>query len=192
MPLLHTRGVRAGYNGRVVVTLPDLEVSAGDRVVISGPNGCGKTTALKTLAHLLPAVEGTVAGPGPGVGGAVYVHPSPFLFAGSGEHNVLLGAHGDASAARDALDALKAQPFAHLDIRKMSNGQRQRIALARALAAKPRLLLIDEADSGLDADGRRAWDRLLADRREFAVILATHDLRIQKTEFRTLSLQAAP
>ena len=190
-PLLQARDLQAGYGGRVVVSLAEFALARGERVFVTGANGSGKTTVLKTLARLLPPVAGSVTGPAPGPGGAIYVHPSPFLFAGSGEHNVLLGAHGDAAAARDAIAALRAEAFASLDVRRMSNGQRQRIALARALAAKPLVVMIDEADSGLDAEGREAWNSALARNADLAVVIATHaGERIQNMEYRILSLGA--
>jgi ABC-type Mn2+/Zn2+ transport system ATPase subunit len=172
--LLRTTALRVGYDGKVVTALPDLAVAPGDRVVISGPNGSGKTTVLKTLAGLIVPVSGSITAPAAGRGGAVYVHPSPFLFAGSGLHNVLLGAHSDRKEAASALEALGAAGFSHADVRTLSSGQRQRIALARALAARPQVLLVDEPETGLDAAGLEAWTRVMHDRRDIAIIIATH------------------
>ncbi|MEX2272637.1 MAG: ABC transporter ATP-binding protein [Vicinamibacterales bacterium] len=173
-PVLSTRALTVGYDGVSVATLPDLSAAAGDRIVIGGPNGSGKTTVLKTLAGLNVPVSGEMRGPMPGPRGAIYVHPSPFLFAGTGQHNVLLGAHGDAAETERALDALGALPFSASDVRTLSSGQRQRIALARALAARPRLLLVDEPETGLDAAGLDAWSRILRDRHDMAIVIATH------------------
>ena len=174
MSVLCARDLAVGYDGRTVATVTALAVGPGDRIVIAGPNGSGKTTVLKTLARLLPPVGGTLEGVGAGPAGAIYVHPSPFLFAGTGLDNVLLGAHGARGAAIQAIDALDAAPFARADVRTMSNGQRQRIALARALAARPAVLLVDEADSGLDGDGQAAWRRVVATRRDIAIVVASH------------------
>lgn len=172
--LLVTRALVVGYDGVAVTPMQDLTVAPGDRIVIAGHNGSGKTTVLKTLAGLLPPVSGTLTGPAPGASGAVYVHPTPFLFAGTGRHNVLLGAHGDRAEADRAIASLEAASFSDADIRMLSNGQRQRLALARALAARPRVLLVDEPETGLDAAGLDAWTRVLADRRDIAIIIASH------------------
>lgn len=172
MTILATRGLVVGYGGAGVAALPDLTIGTGDRVAILGANGSGKTTVLKTLARLLPPVSGTITWAAAGPGRAIYVHPSPYLFAGSGARNVLLGAHGNRDEAARAIDALGAGAFAATDVRALSNGQRQRIALARALAARPSVLLIDEADSGLDAEGAASFLRALEDRPQLAVVFA--------------------
>ena len=174
MSVVRARDLAVGYDGRTVATVAELSLTAGDRVVVAGANGSGKTTVLKTLARLLPPVSGEIEGVGAGRAGAIYVHPSPFLFAGSGLDNVLLGSRGARDDAMQAIDALDAAPFARADVRTMSNGQRQRIALARALAARPALLLVDEADSGLDADGQAAWRQVVATRRDIAIVVASH------------------
>ena len=188
--LVTTRALVVGYAGVRVADLPDLTIAAGDRLVIRGANGSGKTTVLKTLAGLLAPVSGDVSGVPAGPGGAVYVHPAPFLFAGTGARNVLLGAHGNRAAAARALDALGASAFAHADARTLSNGQRQRIALARALAAQPVLLLIDEADTGLDPEGAASWQSALAGHSGLAVVMASPatESRSQNQQYRSVTL----
>ena len=184
--IITTRALVAGYDGAGVTSVPDLAIGRGDRLTIRGANGSGKTTMLKTLARLLPPVSGEVKGPAPGHGGAVYVHPAPYLFAGSGFANVLLGAQGARDEASEALAALGAMAFAHTDVRALSHGQRQRIALARALAARPLVLLVDEADTGLDSDGIALWADALAQRPSLAVMTASALMedRRQKAQYR--------
>lgn len=173
-PVLVASSLAVGYDGVEVARAPELSIGSGDRVVIAGPNGSGKTTVLKTFARLISPVSGSLTGPGRGSRGAVYVHSAPYLFAGSGRHNVLLAAGGDGRRVDDALDAFGAAAFSHADVRTLSTGQRQRIALARALAAQPSLLLVDEPETGLDAAGLDAWTRVLATRTELAILIATH------------------
>ena len=173
-PVLMASSLSVGYDGIEVARVPELSIARGDRVVIAGPNGSGKTTVLKTFAGLIAPVSGSLRAPGRGPRGAVYVHSAPFLFAGSGRHNVLLAAGGDRRRADEALEALEAASFGHADVRTLSTGQRQRIALARALAAQPSLLLVDEPETGLDAAGLDAWTRVLANRAELAIVIVTH------------------
>ena len=163
MTIAAARNLTVGYDGRPVASIAELSVAKADRVAITGANGTGKTTLLKTLARLLPPIDGDLTAPPAGPRGAVYVHPSPFLFAGPGAENVMLGAHGNRDAARGALEAMGATAFAAADVRTLSQGQRQRIALARAIACAPSLLLVDEPETGLDAEGIAAWRQVVTE-----------------------------
>ena len=174
MSVITARALDAGYDRRIVVSIAELIVDAGERLAITGANGSGKTTLLKTLGGLIPPVAGAMTAPAPGPGGAVYVHPSPFLFTGTGLDNVMLGAHGRRDAAHAALDTMRAAAFSDSDVRTLSHGQRQRIALARALAAGPSLLLVDEPETGLDTEGLAAWKALVASSTPMAIVIATH------------------
>ena len=163
MTIAAARHLTVGYDGRAVASIAGLSIAKTDRLAITGANGSGKTTVLKTLARLLPPIGGDLTAPAAGPRGAVYVHPSPFLFAGTGAENVMLGAHGNRDAARAALEAMGATTFAHADVRTLSQGQRQRIALARAIACAPSLLLVDEPETGLDAEGIAAWRQVVTE-----------------------------
>lgn len=183
MSLVRARALVVGYDGTSIASVPDLDLAAGDRLAVTGANGSGKTTLLKTLAGLIRPVAGELEAPRPGPGGAVYVHPAAFLFAGTGDENVLLGAHGNHGAARKALEAMGAAAFSRANVRTMSHGQRQRIALARAIACAPSLLLVDEPETGLDSEGLAAW-RTLLDSWPGAIVVATPEFRIPNSEFR--------
>jgi ATP-binding cassette subfamily B protein len=145
-------------DGRAAVDHVDLEIAAGTTVAIVGPTGAGKTTLLMVLAGLLHPDEGTVAH-APGRDGVVF--QEAFLFSGTVATNV--DAYDDAGAegVRTALRQASADSFvenlpAGADTvigergATLSGGQRQRVALARALAARPSLLLLDDATSALD------------------------------------------
>ena len=150
--LLDVRGLRAGYAGVAVVGDVDLTVKAGEVVALLGLNGAGKTTAMLAVAGLLPRMAGTVTVLGSTDGkphrlarlGLAYVRQGQAPFAGLtvAEHLRLTGG--------DALDRLPAlRPLLDRDASVLSGGEQRMLALAMALAAEPKLLLVDELSLGL-------------------------------------------
>ncbi len=156
--VLEARNLVLGYGNIVVARVDFLQIVAGRLAVVTGPNGSGKTTLLKTLAGLLRPAGGRLSpGMSGGAGGAVFIHSHPFLFAGTVRRNVLAAPGATEEEARRALRALSVEGLWDSDVTTLSSGQRQRIALARGLAARPRLLLVDEPEGGLDAEAIAAW-----------------------------------
>lgn len=186
-------GIRKEFGSTVALSDFTLEIESGELVCLLGPSGCGKTTALRILAGFEKADAGTVT-----VGGEdiTYV-PTPkrnfgmvfqeySLFPNmTGRENVefALKLRKAGSAERkDTIDRLlavtgltqHADKFPH----QMSGGQRQRVALARALASNPRVLLLDEPLSALDAKVRDSLrEEIRRVQREIGVttLFVTHD-----------------
>jgi branched-chain amino acid transport system ATP-binding protein len=166
-PLLEVRGVDAGYGAVQVLWGVSLEVLPGEVVALIGPNGAGKSTFLRVVSGLLRPWAGTVAFDGRDVTGRApealvrlglaHVPQGRRLFPDlSVRENVLLGAHtrrDRASTARDLDAVLDLFPALrgrlHLAAHQLSGGEQQMVALARALMARPRLLLVDELSLGL-------------------------------------------
>jgi len=150
--------------GRVhALLLPALDIERGERVGVCGPNGSGKSTLLRVLAHLQPLTAGTLAG-APPRGRTVLVHQRPYLFRGTVRDNVLYALHLHRRDPGDAANLLKTVGAAHLadrSARDLSGGETRRVALARALATRPELLLLDEPFAALDAEGERAINAAL-------------------------------
>jgi ABC-type multidrug transport system ATPase subunit len=163
-----------------VADVGSFTVQADRLTVVTGPNGSGKTTLLKTLAGLLPPINGRIVPRlAPGPGGVVFVHSTPYLFAGTVRHNVRLSSRGDERRAVDALGTLGVEQLWSTDVRRLSTGERQRVAIARALAAEPRLLVIDEPEGGLDAEGSNSWRRIVEQALSAGhplIVIATHQL----------------
>jgi iron(III) transport system ATP-binding protein len=163
-----------------------LSVEPGEIVCLLGPSGCGKTTLLRVVAGLERLQSGRIL-----VGGADIAHLPPerrgigLLFQDfalfphlSALDNVAFGVGGDRARAREVLRRLGMEEHAPAYPHTLSGGQQQRIALARALAPGPHVMLLDEPFSGLDT-GLRA--RLRDDTLHIlkgsgaATILVTHD-----------------
>jgi ABC-type Fe3+/spermidine/putrescine transport system ATPase subunit len=172
-----------------------LHVRRGERVTLLGPSGAGKTSLLRAIAGLGPLVGGRVRIDGrdvtalpPERRGIVYMHQAPSLVPHlSVLDNVAfpLEVRGVAreaarTQARGLLERVQLATFAHRAPASLSGGQRHRTALARALAANPVALLLDEPFSSLDpalrAEVRDAVLGLLQDRSGPAVLLVTHDI----------------
>ena len=135
--------------------LPSLRIPDGDRLGISGPNGSGKTTLLRVLAGLLAPTSGAVQGVPP-PGRIVLLHQRPFMLRGTALDNVTYALHiarGPASRAAGWLERLGALHLADRTAGTLSVGEQRRVALARALAVGPEVLLLDEPLAGLYAPG---------------------------------------
>lgn len=193
--LLEVKDLSAGYRGKPVLEAISFHVRPGSIACLLGPSGCGKTTLLRTVAGFEPVMSGDIRLGGrcmsrvgatvpPEQRGIGMVFQELALFPHlSVEGNIAFGLRGKTSAERRALvaellevvglDGLGAR-FVH----ELSGGQQQRIAVARAIAPRPKVVLLDEPFSSLDADLRERIGqevcRILAER-EVTTLLVTHD-----------------
>ncbi|MCH8614134.1 ABC transporter ATP-binding protein [Arsenicicoccus dermatophilus] len=203
--LLTLDDVRAGYRRRrrppaVVLDAVSAQVGPGELVALVGPNGSGKSTLLRTIAQLQPALRGRVLLEGedactlrsrdlarrlaavltdrfdPG-----RLRACEVVALGRHPHR---GASGRLSA-RDhevitaSLTAVDALALGTRELASLSDGQRQRVMVARALAQEPKVLLLDEPTSFLDPPGRIHLLELLREictARRLAVVVCTHDI----------------
>jgi heme ABC exporter ATP-binding subunit CcmA len=168
----------------------DLDVVEGEVVLLSGGNGAGKTTLLRLLAGLVPLHSGTAVVLDHDLDEDRRAHRRMVGLVGheSGCYDDLTVGENLRFAARAAavddpdehgvLDQLGLTPLVDTVHRKLSAGQRRRLAVAIALVRRPRLLLLDEPHAGLDAEGRAALDRVLGrtEGSDRAVVLASHEL----------------
>ena len=168
----------------------DLDAAAGEVILLSGANGAGKTTLLRLLAGLVPlyAGEATVLGhdlardrQGARRDLALVGHETFCYDDLTVRENLVFAARAsgkEVDAADAALDRLGLTAVRDVAHRRLSAGQRRRLAVAVALARDPRLLLLDEPHAGLDADGRAVLDGIVRDapKDERTVLIASHEL----------------
>lgn len=186
-------GVTKSYRGRLVLDGISDVVNEGDLTALLGPSGSGKSTLLKIIAGLTPLDSGRVSLAGKDVTneparnrriGFCFQDYAPFRHL-SLRDNVAYGLkvqHVPRAKRRAQVDELLAlvrlEAYADQFPHQLSGGQRQRMALARALAIKPDVLLLDEPFAALDAQVRaelRAWIRSLQKEVGITTILVTHD-----------------
>ena len=164
--------------GLTLVDDLSLSVGPGRTLAITGPSGAGKTTLLRAVSGLSPADSGTITRP---QGRVAQVFQEPRLLPWYSAHrNISLIMDGPAPnlTAMQWLERVGRADASHLPPGRMSGGMRQRVAIARTLAAAPSLLLVDEPFSALDrplaAALRGDLIRLLADQ-DVVTVWVTHD-----------------
>jgi ABC-type Mn2+/Zn2+ transport system ATPase subunit len=163
--LVALQGAAVGYGRRVLLTGVDLTVRSGDFLAIVGPNGGGKTTLLRALLGVLPPLAGLRVQPAPLAVGyvpqrdqvdAVWPLSAAEVVAMGRARLVRPGRRlqaGDRAVVEGALERAGIAAHAHRPFRELSGGQRQRALIARALAAEPQLLALDEPTNGMDPAG---------------------------------------
>jgi len=165
-PVLDVRGLDAGYGALQILFGVDLAVGAGEHVLVFGPNGAGKSTLIKALFGLVRPGAGTITVEGRDVTGRAperlaaeglaYVPQLSNVFASlTVQENLEIGGAALPAARRGARIAEMVDLFPALAPRlrqpagTLSGGERQMLALARALIPEPRLMLLDEPSAGV-------------------------------------------
>ena len=149
--MLELKGIRLSFHGKEVLRNCDLLLPEGGRVALMGPSGCGKSTLLRVALGLQKPDAGTVSGR-PGRTAAVFQEPRLLPWR-TAEENVNLVLSDNASTlpnARKWLGRVELEEAAGLYPAELSGGMQQRVSLARALAFRPELLVLDEPFKAMD------------------------------------------
>ena len=193
--LYRLRSVTKRYGSNVAVDIDALTIAAGRLYTLTGANGAGKSTLLGILAFLTPPTTGEIFYAGERIDWksetvgrrrrqVTLLHQSPYLFGGTVFRNVAYGLKargiaGEAAhrAVERALATVGLDRFRDRDARELSGGEAQRVAMARALAPDPEVLLLDEPLANIDREAAALLEAVIASlpSRGTTVVMTTHD-----------------
>lgn len=187
--------VQKRYGGKIALELKKLALWPGRLYILTGPNGSGKSTLLNILALLSKPEQGEVIYAGERVTWSsrelsllrkkvTLMHQSPYLFAGTVFDNVAFGlkARGISGeelrrSVADSLLLVGLIGFEGRKVTQLSGGEARRVALARALAPKPEILLLDEPLAHVDRESAKVIEQLIASLPSMGItiVMSTHD-----------------
>ena len=192
IPRILASGVTKRYERRTVLRDIDIDIDAGESVVLFGPNGAGKTTLLRVLSTLTRPQKGSLRINGleseadaivvRGQIGVLAHQPYVYDSLTARENLQFFGRMFEVDNAPARIDQVLADvellDRADDQVGTFSRGMLQRIALARAILHQPSILLFDEPDTGLDVASVKVLERILAEHRESSgsLLMTTHDL----------------
>jgi tungstate transport system ATP-binding protein len=193
--LYRLRSVTKRYGRNIAVDIDLLTIDAGRLYTLTGANGAGKSTLLGILAFLTPPTTGEIFYAGERIDWksdivrrrrrkVTLLHQSPYLFGGTVFRNVAYGlkargiaGDGTLRAVDRALETVGLEGFGARDARELSGGEAQRVAMARALAMDPEVLLLDEPLANIDRETAILLETVIASlpSRGTTVVMTTHD-----------------
>ena len=199
-PILYAEHLNVGYKGEIVIGDILLEAVPGQILTLIGPNGAGKSTILKTITRQLDPIGGIITLDGQelkslkerdiakNVAAVLTGRPTPELMTcwdvvSSGRYPYtgrlgILSQH-DREKTEEAMALVRVESLRERDFNQISDGQRQRVLLARAICQEPRVLIMDEPTSFLDIKHKLDFLTLLRElvlSKDLAVILSLHEL----------------
>ena len=197
VPLLKTSQLAVGWDTNIVIDSVDLTLNYGHKLVITGSNGVGKTTLLMTLLGIIPPLGGKIEWFGTNLKDPQFTNIRPSIgYCGqlalesdlplTAQEVVAIGTYHQRSLNQKAkhkiilwaLESVGCASLIHKPYQQLSGGQKQRIQLARALAQKPRVLVLDEPAASQDPDHKQSIITLLdslSSALNQAIIMTSHE-----------------
>lgn len=200
--ILETKDLSIGYKGNPLFSNLNLKVGKGELTCLLGPNGAGKTTLIHTLIGMLQPVSGEVRVKGKSIGNLSAIELSRYIAVvlsqkltpinlsvfdivalGRTPHTNWLGhlSSTDKNEVHKAMELVNIRQFSKRFIHELSDGERQKVMIARALAQDTPLLVLDEPTAHLDIGNRVELLTLLKDlarETQKAILLSTHELEM--------------
>lgn len=191
--MLELNKISVSYKDQPVVHDIDLQIKEGEIACLLGPSGCGKTTLLNTIAGFVKPSSGSLSLDGKTISDSGHVTPPqqrnigmvfqdhalfPHLTIRDNIHFGIRNQQGSEAIVETLIDQVGLQGLSQRYPHELSGGQQQRVALARSLAARPKLLLLDEPFSNLDNDLRKRLTVELRDllkQQGITALMVTHD-----------------
>ncbi len=174
------------YDSNEALSIDSLSIENGITSVFLGSNGSGKTTILKILSGLIIPSRGSVSRASLDlIKDSIMVHQVPWLFSGSVKYNIDFVLKNKKVPAKERAviieKVLKQADLVHLLNRKtsdLSGGEKHRLAIARAIAVEPEILILDEPFAHIDIESRKLIEKLISKRSDSGktTILSTHNL----------------
>ncbi|WP_370089926.1 ABC transporter ATP-binding protein [Ekhidna sp.] len=203
--MLQIKALRHSYDEKAMISYPDWNVEKGNHAIILGNSGCGKTTLLHLIGGLMPPKEGSLEVAGENLSkmgnasldrfrgehiGIVFQKPHLVRSLTVRENLTLSQYLGQRKINKkrtdEVLEKLGIKELANRKVHQISQGQAQRVSIARAVINSPKLLLADEPTASLDDENCKKVIDLLKSQAEetgATLIVATHDHRV-KSEFK--------
>ena len=181
--MLELKDISVRYDGKSVLSGCGLSLGDGERLALMGPSGCGKTTLLRVALSLLPPDTGSVSGD-PCRTAAVFQEPRllPWRTAAENVNVVLSDTPETMPEALSMLERVELSDAVEKYPAELSGGMQQRVSIARALAFRPDLLILDEPFRGLDDELRGRMISLLnTSLQSVSLLLVTHSEEEAKT-----------
>jgi ABC-type Mn2+/Zn2+ transport system ATPase subunit len=179
-PLLDIDDLSVVLGHEAVIDTVSFCVHSGEFIGLIGPNGAGKTTLLRTVLNLQEPSSGTVSN--------YVMRRTGYIPQAGSRHNnqvaisvlevVSLGSNGNVAAATKALREVYMEDAAGKRFDELSGGQQQRVLIAKALAAKPDLLFLDEPTTGIDAASQTVFFDILRNLQKLGItiVMVSHDI----------------